>query len=138
YPTGTAPPYSIPDLNCADPRVHCNTPYAGKNYDVIGKISHDQYQGVMLWYALAYEALGEEDAAAKALIRDDVVEFVKELMKERQLPVKVTYQGLTIPVKTLTLRFIVTSAIEMNNGAIDFDLTGSGGQDAAVKRFQEV
>ena len=33
--------------------------YEGAQYDYIGHISRDQYQGVMLGYALAYEALGE-------------------------------------------------------------------------------
>mgnify|MGYP000458777045 CR=1 FL=1 len=38
----------------------------------------DQYQGVMLGYALAYEALGEEGEDTRALIREDVVELIEE------------------------------------------------------------
>ena len=38
--------------------------------------------GVLLGYALAWDALGSEDQATKDLIRADVVTFVKELMTE--------------------------------------------------------
>jgi hypothetical protein len=84
-PSGATLPYAIGDLDCTASRVHCKIPYAGGTYDYVGDISRDQYQGVVLGYALAYEALGSgnESADARAKIRGDVVTLVKELMKDR-------------------------------------------------------
>jgi hypothetical protein len=76
-PSGTQFPFTVGDLQCGKKGVHCGVPYGGKNYDYIGHISRDQYQGVLLGLALAYEALGEHDEPARVLIRENVVELVE-------------------------------------------------------------
>ncbi len=117
----TTHPFAVGDLDCSVERVHCNIPYAGKSYDFVGHISRDQYQGVMLGLALAYDALGTADEDLRTQIRGDVVTIVKELMKERTISVKVSINGIpiTAPVKA---RFMVVSPREMSNGALDLRL----------------
>ncbi|HEX7664991.1 MAG TPA: hypothetical protein VF407_10780, partial [Polyangiaceae bacterium] len=67
--TGANPGYSLPDLDCANTtEMHCNVTYMGKQYDALGHISRDQYQGFMLGMTLAYEALGSEDEDTRAVI----------------------------------------------------------------------
>ncbi|MBS2013138.1 MAG: hypothetical protein JST00_09640 [Deltaproteobacteria bacterium] len=134
--SGTKRDYVIGDLDCAATRVHCGIPYAGKTYDVIGHISRDQYQGVMLGLALAYEALGSADEDLRELVRRDVVTFVKELMKERTLPVRLTFNGVPI-TSNVTARFVVTSPREMKNGAIDLRIDLGKLDDSEMFGFQE-
>lgn len=128
--------FVIGDLDCAAERVHCGVPYAGKSWDYIGHISRDQYQGVMLGLALAYDALTSADEDLRALIRADVVTLVRELMKERTLPVRVTINGVPVTA-TVTARFIVTSPREMKNGAIDLRVNLSNADDSEMYGFQE-
>jgi hypothetical protein len=138
-PSSKTYPFTVGDLDCGgtDKRSHCNIPYAGTNYDYVGHISRDQYQGVMLGYALAYEALGPSDDDARELIRKDVVAFVEELMKERTVPVKVIYQGVPITLPALKLRFVVLDPREMEDGSIVFPIDGSADKSADMWGFQE-
>jgi hypothetical protein len=138
-PSGVRPPYALYDLDCTQARVHCGVDYQGQKWDWIGKISRDAYQGPMLGYALAYEALSStpDDEKLKDTIRGDVVTFVKELMRERTLPVKLTYNGVGLPVTAIKVRFVVVSTPELDNGAIDIDLAGSGSKAATMSGFQE-
>ena len=98
-PAGKVQPMTVGDLNCANPggSTHCNVDYDGKKWDYLGHISRDQYQGVMMGFALAYEALGEVDEPTRAIIRDDVVELLQELMKDRTVKMQVTYNGTSLP-----------------------------------------
>jgi hypothetical protein len=134
--SATTHPFAIGDLDCSVERVHCGIDHAGKKYDFIGHISRDQYQGVMLGLALAYDALGSADEALRAQIRGDVVTIVKELMKERAISVKLTFNGIpiTAPVKA---RFMVVSPREMNNGALDLRLDLAKPDDSEMFGFQE-
>jgi hypothetical protein len=136
-PSGTVWPFSVPDHNCGDGRTHCDVAYDGGTWDWIGHISRDQYQGVMLGFALAYEALGEADEPTRTLIRDDVVVLVEELMKDRQVPIKITFNGTAIPQFNVTMRFIVLAPAEMDNGAVILIVDTNNTSASEMYGFQE-
>ncbi len=131
-------PFTLPDVDCSSAYVHCGIDHAGTKYDFLGHISRDQYQGVMLGLALAYDALDAADEDVRETIRGDVVVVVKELMKERMLPLAVTYNGIALPVTTVPARFLVVSPREMTNGAATVTIN-SGGSDklGSMAGFQE-
>lgn len=134
---GTKRDYVIGDLDCAVERVHCGITHGAKKYDVIGHVSRDQYQGVMLGLALAYDALTSADEDLRETIRADVVTLVKELMKERTLPVTLTFNGIPI-TSTVTARFVVVSPRESRSGgAIDLRIDLSKPDDSEMFGFQE-
>jgi len=136
-PSDAPHPWVLGDLDCANTRVHCDQDFQGTDYDYIGHISRDQYQGVMLGYALAYEALGPADEETRALIRDDVVELVTELMTERSVPMKITYNGTEIPPFNATMRFVVLSTNELDGGAIQLILDTNDTDASEMYGFQE-
>jgi hypothetical protein len=136
-PASASLPYEIGDLDCSHTRVHCGVDYQGKSYDYVGHISRDQYQGVMLGYALAYQALGPEDEAIRSLIREDAVELVRELMKERTLPIQITYNGTALPTFDATMRFVVLSTRELGGGAIQLTLDSDDPDASEMWGFQE-
>ncbi|HUU00124.1 MAG TPA: hypothetical protein VM425_01645 [Myxococcota bacterium] len=126
------------ELDCSDPDHHCGIDYEGNAYDYLGDISRDQYQGVMLGYAWAYQALGEQDEQTRALIRDDIVELVQELMRERTVPLQITWNGTDWPVRQVNVRFVVLCTREMTaEGAIHFDLDTSDFTNSKISGFQE-
>lgn len=131
-------PFVLGDLDCATPnrRTHCNHTYDGKKYDYLGHISRDQYQGLMLGYGVAYDALGPADEDLRAIIREDVVAFVEELMKERTVPVKIVFNGTPLST-TAKMRFVVLDPSEMNNGAIELKVDSGDAQDSDMYGFQE-
>jgi hypothetical protein len=133
-PSDAPKPAALYDLDCSAQRVHCGVQRGGGKYDWIGHISRDQYQGVMLGYGIAYEALPSDDPA-RDTIRADVVTLVKELMKERSLPLKLTYNGIGFPVRNVPIRFVVTSNDELDNGAVVVTIGGS--KDASMQGVQE-
>lgn len=136
-PSDTPRPVVLGDMNCADARAFCGVDYEGTNYDYVGNISRDQYQGVMLGYALAYEALSSEDEATRGLIRDDVVEFVEELMKERTLPVEITVNGFSAGVRNINLRFVILDTRELRDGVIELSVDTSNVANSNVTGFRE-
>jgi hypothetical protein len=141
-PAGKVQSVTVGDLNCANPgtSTHCNVDYDGKKWDFLGHISRDQYQGVMMGFGLAYEALGEADEPTRAIIREDVVELLQELMKDRDVKMQVTYNGTSLPATTVTMRYVVLVSKEMKNGAVQFTLSGTTAaqlQEAEMWGFQE-
>jgi hypothetical protein len=136
-PHGKVFPFAIGDLDCTAARTHCGIPYAGATWDYVGDISRDQYQGVLLGYALAYEALGEADEASRALIRDDVVAFVQELMKDRTVPLTITFNGTALPQTTVSLRFVVLASREEVQGGIGLSIDTSNLSGSKTTGFQE-
>jgi len=136
-PAGGGHPVALYDLDCAAVRAHCDVPYGGQSYDYLGHISRDQYQGVMLGYALAYEALGAEDESTRALIRQDVVEFVGELMTERSVPIAITYNGSPIPAFSVTMRFTILAPDEMTNGELQLIVDTNNTEASEMYGFQE-
>jgi hypothetical protein len=113
------------DLNCMDESVQCMVSFEGETYDYNGNVSRDQYQGVMLGYALAYEALSPNDEASRELIRKDVVELVEELMKERSVPLEVSFKGTTLTRSSVKMRFALLNPVETTNGAVQITFDGS-------------
>jgi hypothetical protein len=131
-------PYVIGDLqDCVSASNHCGVPYDGDSYDYIGHISRDQYQGVMLGYSLAYQALSAQDEPTRELIRGDVVELVQELMTDRTVPISITLDGVTIPQFDADLRFVVLCTREMVNGALQFVVDTNDVSSAEQWGFQE-
>jgi hypothetical protein len=133
-PAGDHP---LVDMDCSELEVHCNVAYGGALYDARGHVSRDQYQGVMLGYAAAYEALGELGEEHRAMIREDVMELVYELMLERDVPVRITLDGVPIPAFTLHMRFAVLAPMEMSAGAVQIILDSSDLGSAEMTGFQE-
>ncbi len=120
-------------IDCAKDTHHCNVEYEGKAYDYNCHVSRDQYQGVMLGYALAYEALGSSDEPTRALIRNDVLMLVDELMKEREVDTKVDYKGTVITGRIKT-RFMAVVQEELADGYI---LLSTDGEKGAWKGYVE-
>jgi hypothetical protein len=133
-PSGDHP---LVDMDCSTRRIHCDVEFEGETYDYSGHISRDQYQGVMLGYALAYEALGEHDEPTRALIREDVVELVEELMRLRSVSVRLTWDGTELPVFDVDMRFAVLAPAEMTGGAVDLIIDSSNYDDSEMYGFQE-
>ena len=126
------------ELDCSDPYHHCDIEYDGQRWDYLGDISRDQYQGVMLGYALAYQALGEASEETRALIREDVVELVEELMRERTVPLQITWNGTDWPVQQVNARFMVLCTREMTpEGAVHIELDTNDYNNSKVSGFQE-
>jgi hypothetical protein len=53
------------------------------------------------------------------------------------MQVHLTYNGVSLPVSTITMRFIVVDPREMDNGAIDFIIESSGSKSVTMHGFQE-
>ena len=136
-PSNVTPPATLQGLNCAEADSHCGVTYEGTQYDYVGHISRDQYQGVMLGYALAYEALGESDEDTRELIRQDVVELIQELMLERTVPMTVTYNGTTIGTFDINMPFSVLNSAELDNGNVKLILDTNNYDDSEMFGFQE-
>jgi hypothetical protein len=138
-PSDARPTWSLNDLTCQSPNCrecHCGVIYRSRKWDWLGHISRDQYQGVMLGYSLAYEALGPEDEPTRELIRSDVVTLVQELMRERSVAMKLTINGIPIAT-TIDLRFVVLTTSEMSGGALELTIDLSQPDQAEMWGFQE-
>jgi hypothetical protein len=122
-------------IDCTKDTHHCGVSYGGKEWDYNGHVSRDQYQGVMLGYALAYDALGPTEEATRALIREDVIVLLDELMKEREVDAKIIYKGTTYPKFKIKTRYMVVVDEELDDGAILLAYDGS--EDGSWKGFQE-
>lgn len=136
----TTYPFVLGDLDCAVERVHCGVDHGGTEYDFVGHISRDQYQGAVLGMALAYDALAggtPEDEAVRALLREDLVVLVEELVKERSLPVSLTVNGVPVPMSPITMRFAVVSPREMKGGKISLRVVSGKLDDSEMYGFQE-
>ncbi len=130
-------------MDCGQRGIHCRTAHAGREYDWSGHISRDQYSGVMMGYALAYEAsrgggagLGGEET--RRLIRDDVVELIRELLRERTVPVLIHWNGTPMGPVDLRTRYAIVSSHEMVDGAaeITVDTNDFGSSEIwAIREF---
>jgi hypothetical protein len=123
-------------IDCTKDTHHCGVSHGGKTWDYNCHVSRDQYQGVMLGYALAYDALGPTEEATRALIREDVIVLLDELMKEREVDAKIIYNGTTYPKLKVKTRYMVVVNEELDDGAIMLRYDGSD-QDGSWKGFQE-
>ena len=128
------------DTNCESDRVFCDILYDGKNYDYTGDISRDQYQGILMGYSFAYDALGEEYEDIRKIIREDTVEFVQVIMSKQQIYLTLTYDGTPIPLPSqIDARFIVTAPREMTNNrvVVNYCSTETSDCKTSMHGFQE-
>jgi len=98
---------------------HHKVKVQGKDWFYTGSTSRDQYQGVVLGYALAYEALSS--TTHRQLIRDDLVTFCSELIKDRkQVPVNLRFKvggtWIELPLK-YDVQYALLVPSEFKNGA---------------------
>lgn len=100
-------------LSPTDSEVHRDVPYEGELWHWRGNVSRDQYQGVMLGYSFAYEAT--RSPALRALIREDVVEFVEQLMTSESRPVKTIIGGRETSTE-VRIPYAVFSTADAPNG----------------------
>lgn len=125
----------MPEIgDCAIENHHC-VQYQGEPYSWLGKVSRDQYTGVMLGYYLAYHATS--DPAVRDLIRTDVVEIARQLMTVRQVPAQVVVDGVPISAM-LEVENVILIPSEMDDGKIRIEVaTGSVGttQIRGVREF---
>lgn len=72
---------------------HHKKNYKNEDWFWIGYTSRDQYQGVMMGYGWAYQALKSQKH--KDLIRNDIIAVCEELIKVRKIDVtfRINYQG---------------------------------------------
>jgi hypothetical protein len=106
---------------------HHKVTYQGKDYFWLGSTSRDQYQGPMLGYALAFEALSS--TAHKQIIRDDMIPVCTELMKERKaVPVTVEFyvngQWVQLPL-SFDMQYVIMNPSEFKNGGPYIRVGGS-------------
>ncbi|MCK5797741.1 MAG: hypothetical protein KAI47_11185 [Deltaproteobacteria bacterium] len=97
---------------------HHETTYQGQKWFWFGDTSRDQYQGVMLGYAWAYEAL--PPGKHRDLIRDDMVAICDELMKVRKgmtVLVRINIGGtwIELPVP-MDVTNVILNPTEFRNG----------------------
>ncbi len=92
---------------------HRDVLYEGQRYEFLGHVSRDQYQGVMLAFALAYDVLDSRHSHVKDRIRTDVVALIEQLMKETTIPAKLT----------LHFRPINLGITEVSEFSLDTDVT---------------
>ena len=101
-------------LPTSDPEVIQNVFYENAFWRWRGRVSRDQYQGVLLGMSLAYQAISDNEI--RRLIRDDVTAFAEQLMREETKSIKVTIdEGPSFDV-SLRLQHAVYTDDETPNG----------------------
>lgn len=108
-------------LPADDPEVIRDVPYDGELWHWRGRVSRDQYQGVLLGMSLAYEATA--DAAIRQRIREDVTAFVERLMQEEERRVKVVINDSANFSVDLRLRHAVYTDDETPSGIPVINIT---------------
>jgi len=125
---------------CESDSIFCDILYDGKMYDYKGHISRDQYQGILMGYSFAYDALGEEYEDIRKIIREDIVEFIQVVMNKQHVYVTLTYDGTAIPFPSgIDARFMVTAPREMTNEhiVIDYCSSETSSCESNIHGFQE-
>lgn len=110
------------------------TPYKGRSWRYVDDTSRDQYQGVMLGLALAYEAT--DNTALRKLIRDDVLGVVEQLMKRETRTTRVVISGLTLLID-IDYQYTVFNPQETEGGIPEIYIEGSDPEDIRIAGFQE-
>lgn len=91
----------VPNSDDRVPYHHLNRPYLNQQWNWMGHVSRDMYMGPLVGLSMAYDLLEENE---REWVRQDVVEFVLELMKDRTIIAKV--DGIKIP---LNVRYMVAT-----------------------------
>ncbi len=97
----------------SNPENHRNVMFQGELWHWKGNISRDQYQGVLVGYAFAYEATHDE--GIRAIIRADVVDFVEQLITRERRAVRVVVDGVPMTVQ-MDLQHVVYTDDETPDG----------------------
>ncbi|MBK1647886.1 hypothetical protein CKO36_04550 [Rhabdochromatium marinum] len=118
-----APSSSPPEIKATlpgdDDEVYQNWLYDGVFWDWRGDVSRDQYQGVLLGYSLAYEALAawqdnpEYGAVARATmerLRADTVEFAEQLMQRERRTVNIKINDRTVSLDMMLENVVYLTA----------------------------
>ncbi|WP_296807961.1 hypothetical protein [Thiocapsa sp.] len=126
-----SPEAVLATLPAEDPEVIRDVPYEGALWHWRGRVSRDQYQGVLLGMSLAYEATS--DPGIRQLIREDVATFAEQLMRRERKRVKVIINGSSNFSTTLELQHAVYTDDETPDGipilnirTSPFEAEGSG------------
>ncbi|MBK5966120.1 hypothetical protein CCR95_19050 [Thiocystis minor] len=100
-------------LSADDPEVHREVPFEDALWHWRGNISRDQYQGVLLGYSLAYQATSNPEV--RETIRQDVVEFVEQLMSGERRPVRISVNGRAT-TREVSIPYAVFSTADAPDG----------------------
>ena len=100
-------------LSADEPEVHRDVLFEDALWHWRGHISRDQYQGVLLGYSLAYQATSNPQV--REIIRQDVVEFVEQLMRSERRPVQIILNGRTM-TQEVSIPYAVFSQADAPNG----------------------
>jgi hypothetical protein len=93
----SSPPEVLAIFDPAEAENHRDVSFEGDTWHWKGNTSRDQYQGVMLGYALAYDAT--DDEALREIIRARVVELIEQLMVFEERTVKLVVDGFPLTVQ---------------------------------------
>ena len=109
-----SPSAILDTLPASDPEVIRNVPFNNQVWHWRGRVSRDQYQGVLLGMSLAYEATS--DPAIRRMIRENVTRFAEQLMRRESRRVKVVINGARGFTLNLSLQHVVYSDDETPDG----------------------
>lgn len=129
-------PRALAAFDLAGREVHRVDGPDGHSWYWRGHISRDQYQGVLLGYSLAYQALAGHDEEARALIREDVVTLVEQLMLVRDVTAAITVDGITGPLP-IQLTYTVLTDDETDGHDIEIVIDTANFESASLWGFQE-
>lgn len=118
-------PAILATLPADDDEVHLGTRYEGELWNWRGNVSRDQYQGVVLGYALAYDAI--TDPGLRELIRADLVEFAEQLMRRERRRVAIVINGRRQELE-LELENVLYLEREMVDGLPTLEIDLSSGE----------
>jgi hypothetical protein len=117
-------------LNADEPEVHRDVTYENGRWHWRGNISRDQYQGAILGYSLAYEAT--RSSSLRAIIREDVVRFIEQLMDSENQQIRIRIQSTTVS-QNIRVPYAVFSRADAPDGIptltlqlTPFDAAGEG------------
>jgi len=138
----SADPLITAQYDPTSPKHHKVT-FQGQDWFWSGNTSRDQYQGMLLGYAHAYEALSS--TTHRQMIRDDIVALCKELITDRKgMKITIRFNALgqwnELPV-SVDMQHIVLNPSEFKNGGpyiqIGNDAAPSDYNDSEMYGFQE-
>ena len=118
-----SPPPVLAILPADDPEVQrdVDVPFDDVAWHWRGRVSRDQYQGVLLGYSLAYDAT--DDTQLRALIRADIVTFVEQLMRREAREVRIRIGAIEWTTQAV-LTYVVYTDDETDDGqpVLEIDL----------------
>lgn len=116
-----SPEVILATLPEGDPEVIRDVPLDGGLWHWRGRVSRDQYQGVLLGMSLAYEAT--QDPVVRGMIRENVVAFAEQLMRVERKRVKVMINGTPRFSANLRLQYVVYTDDETADGEPVINIT---------------